>query len=93
MPKQRPSICITESVDQIDSVATGKKLRSMREEAGLALKPIATRMKRSVPYLSDLELGRRGWSEDRAQQFVAAIKELATKPPKRGAVPARGTLR
>jgi predicted transcriptional regulator len=38
------------------------KMRQRREAAGLSLRELARRLKLSVGYMSDLELGRRNWN-------------------------------
>lgn len=85
-------ISVTKKVDEIDDAATGAKIRKLREESGLSLRAVALEMAVSAPYLSDLELGRRGWSEERAQQCVDAIKKLSAAP-KRDVVPTRRTMK
>lgn len=37
-------------------------MRELRKASGFTLRTLATRMGFSAPYISDLELGRRGWS-------------------------------
>jgi transcriptional regulator with XRE-family HTH domain len=41
------------------SITLGKKLRELRERAGLSLREVAKAAKVSAPFLSDVELGRR----------------------------------
>lgn len=41
------------------SITLGKKLRELRERAGLSLRELAKAAKVSAPFLSDVELGRR----------------------------------
>ena len=41
------------------SITLGKKLRELRERAGLSLRDVAKAAKVSAPFLSDIELGRR----------------------------------
>lgn len=71
MPKQ--SLCVTREVDEIDDRATGMKMRGLREAANISLRDLGRMLDLSAPYLSDLELGRRGWTEQRAGQYVAAL--------------------
>lgn len=56
-----------------DHVAAGAEMRARRRKAKLSLRSVATRLGISAPYLCDLELGRRAWSEERAQAFLAAL--------------------
>ena len=53
----------------------GAKLRTLREKAGLSLRKVADRLGVSVPYLSDLERGRRNWTEERRDAFLKALKK------------------
>lgn len=72
-----PNIAITRPVETIDDAATGQKLRMMREAAKLTLREVANEVGISQSYLSDLEVGRRNWSEARAAEVAAAITALA----------------
>jgi transcriptional regulator with XRE-family HTH domain len=47
----------------------------MRVVQGKTLREIAREMKVSAPYLCDLELGRRGWSEDLRLRFKRAVSK------------------
>ncbi len=59
-----------------DNAATGQMMREARKRAGLSLREMARRLGQSAPFISDLELGRRGWDEKRIKQWE---KILATK--------------
>lgn len=52
----------------------GQEMRKLRKEAGLGLREIARKMGFSAAYVSDLELGRRGWSGDLIRAYQKAIK-------------------
>lgn len=52
----------------------GKEARKRRKEAGLSLREVARRMNFSVAYVSDLELGRRGWNDDLMKRYLKALK-------------------
>jgi len=56
-----------------DNCAIGTTMRETRTRRGMSLRCLATRMKISAPYLSDLELGRRSWTESRVLQFMKAL--------------------
>ena len=47
---------------ELDQRAMGAELRRMREESGLSLREVARQLDMVAGYLSDLELGKRGWS-------------------------------
>lgn len=70
----RTPLLPTKAVQIIDHAAAGAEMRSKREKAKLSLRSIATKLGVSPAYLSDLELGRRAWTEERAQAFLAALK-------------------
>ena len=57
-----------------DHRSLGAALRRMREAAGFSLSEVARKMQISVPYLSDLELGKRNWTEEKRDAFLKAIK-------------------
>jgi transcriptional regulator with XRE-family HTH domain len=59
----------------IDNIATGKMARIARENKNHSLRAIAKRLGFSASYLSDLELGRRNWTEEVARKFTEAINE------------------
>lgn len=67
------TLIATQSVIVPDHAATGQAMRARRKKAGLSLRETAERMDLSAPYLCDLELGRRAWSEALAARFVAAL--------------------
>ncbi len=56
----------------VDHEATGKLMRKFRIEKGESLRSVAKRMGVSAPFLSDLELGRRHWTEEKVEQFYIA---------------------
>lgn len=61
-----PSCHGTGKVHPID----GPGLRKLRQEAGISVRALAGRLEISPMYLSDLELGRRQFSEKLAERFV-----------------------
>lgn len=56
----------------LDAKAVGWALREMREKQKLSAREIARRLNLSVPYVSDLELGRRGWNAERVMRYLKA---------------------
>lgn len=58
---------------QIDQKQLGKELRKARESAGMSLRDMATALKLSAPYLSDLERGNRGWSTELIARFKSKL--------------------
>lgn len=64
----------TKTIDVIDSVATGEEARALRESAGKTLREVGGKFKCSAAYLSDLELGRRNWTQETVERFESAVK-------------------
>jgi transcriptional regulator with XRE-family HTH domain len=58
----------------MDLQAFGLGLRNRRKKAGLSLRSVAKAMNICAPYLSDLEQGKRGWTDQRLAQFNAIVK-------------------
>jgi len=59
-----------------DNVATGMLAREIRERHQVSLRAVARELNLSAPYVSDLELGRRGWTEERCEQYRTALQAL-----------------
>lgn len=51
----------------------GKEMRKLREASGLSLRRVAELMEFSAAYISDLELGRRDWSEKLIKAYEKAL--------------------
>ena len=63
----------------------GRIMREMRQASGLSLRETARRLKCSAPFLSDMELGRRGQSIEWARKLAKVTKQpndpsSATRP-------------
>lgn len=54
-------------------VKVGAALRAAREQKGLSLRTCAAKLKLSAPYLSDVELGRRGMSDGNLEVLMGII--------------------
>ena len=54
-------------------------MRVLRTRADVSLREVAVKMQVSAAYLSDLELGRRNWSEDTQKSFHNALAYLRRK--------------
>lgn len=65
----------TRTLIVMDNEAIGKMMRAERVSAGKTLTNVAEIMGFSVAHASDLELGRRAWTDARAKQYLAAIKK------------------
>jgi ribosome-binding protein aMBF1 (putative translation factor) len=54
-------------------VRVGAALRAARERKGLSLRQCASRLKLSAPYLSDVELGRRGMTDGNLEMLMGIV--------------------
>ncbi len=54
-----------------DDVLTGAQLRQLRTCRKVSLRSMATVLKITPSYLSDLELGRRRWSLDKVRCYLS----------------------
>ena len=59
---------------EINHAEAGKRIRALREKKGMSLRRLAAGMGFSAPFVSDLELGRRNWTE---RSFDSALEILA----------------
>ncbi len=56
-----------------DDARTGERARKVRMRAGLKLADMARRMKISIGYVSDLELGHNRWTEELVLRYIRAL--------------------
>lgn len=62
----------------VDPRSFGASLRASRERVGLTLREMARRLSLSPPFVSDVEQGRRSFSEQNLEKYQTVIdKELA----------------
>ena len=61
-------------VELIDHEKTGLLVRKKRRERGLSLSTVAARTGHSVSYLSGLERGDRGWTDELFQKVWGALR-------------------
>jgi transcriptional regulator with XRE-family HTH domain len=59
-----PKLATTKKVI-IDNLETGRRVRKERNSKGTSLRKLANLMGIQPAFLSDLELGRRNWTQDR----------------------------
>lgn len=57
----------------LDPKIAGEYHRAMRKRKGKSLREVAKLMKVSAPFVSDLENGRRNWSDDRIEAYRKAV--------------------
>jgi len=53
--------------------AIGQEMRRLRGTRNVSLRGIAAKLGFSAAYVSDLERGRRGWSETKIQTYINAL--------------------
>ncbi len=88
----RPSdvFIVTKLMHVPDNAATGQLARDARTAAGLSLREVARRMRLSAMFISDLERGRRCWTDRHIARFRSAICprhtviDMAKDPPSYG---------
>jgi transcriptional regulator with XRE-family HTH domain len=64
------------TVSMIDHVRAGQAIRSLRVKKSIAQKDLAEAIGIAASQLSDMEQGRRDWTEER---FNAAVKFINSK--------------
>jgi ribosome-binding protein aMBF1 (putative translation factor) len=57
----------------LDDKSFGALMRDVRKRKGLSLREVAKRCKWSAAYVSDLELGKRGWNDAKHKRYSKAI--------------------
>lgn len=57
-----------------DPSVTGRQMRALRKASGKSLRHVAGAMRLSPAYISDLELGRRGWADDLIERYKRAVR-------------------
>lgn len=62
------------TVQMIDHAETGICNQTLRRMRRLSLREVARRMGLSAPFVSDLERGRRNWTEDLDERYARALK-------------------
>jgi transcriptional regulator with XRE-family HTH domain len=65
----------TTTVEKVDHAKAGSEIRRLRVAAGISLRRLALLLQVSAPFLSDMELGKRGWSPERFEQAQKQIKQ------------------
>ena len=67
--------CCWGTGETLDHRGIGEKLRLQRKRARVSLQSVADELDKSVGYISDLEHGRRNWSEDLVNAYKLALKQ------------------
>lgn len=66
-------VLVTRLVLKIDHVANGALMRQFRLDAKITLRKMAKLLKCSAPFVSDLELGRRNWTEELKEKYAEIL--------------------
>lgn len=72
---------VTRLVRVIDHKVTGALMREARIRSGISLREMARRLGYSAPFVSDLELGRRNWTEELEAKYAAILCPNQTAEP------------
>lgn len=64
----------TKTITVLDHAATGARARKMRDRNKKSLREVAKKMRISAAFLSDLERGRRNWTEGTFNRFKEALR-------------------
>lgn len=65
---------------RVNSEQLGYMMRKLRLAQSVSLRSQAKRLKLSAPYLGDLELGQRGWTLAKVEQYLAALPQMPSGP-------------
>ena len=69
-PSRKDLGIVTRLVPEIDHECTGRLFRAGRKKAKLSLREMARRLGLSAAFVSDLERGRRNWTEELSVRFT-----------------------
>lgn len=72
--KTRPCEWCNGTGERENAAYRGGQMRALRKSAGLSLREVARRLDFSAAYISDLELGRRDWSEKLIKIYEKALR-------------------
>lgn len=68
------------TVRVVDHEATGKLWRETRKGLGISLRALAKELDVSAAYLSDLERGRRNWTEELETRYIKGLTATGKTP-------------
>lgn len=77
----------TITTESLDHSAIGKNVRKTRMGQRISLRSLAIAMGISAPHLSDLERGRRNWTQERYDQAINQIEAAARRNGRKGGRP------
>lgn len=73
--KARPCHCCGGTGKENDAVLIGAKMKAMRQAAGIQQKFVALKLNISAAFLSDLEHGRRYWTQTMIDKYKEVVGE------------------
>lgn len=62
--KSKPCHCCGGTGEEMDHAEIGVRMRKLREARGISLRSLASRLRFTPAYLSDLENGKRNWRDE-----------------------------
>lgn len=74
MTKERPCHCCGGTGVENDHIAIGTRLKLKRQHADILAKEVAEKIGVSAQFLSDLEKGRRTWTEKLIADYERALR-------------------
>lgn len=72
--KTRPCEWCNGTGERENAAYRGQEMRKLRQASGLSLRRVAELMEFSAAYISDLELGRRDWSEKLIKSYERVLR-------------------
>lgn len=72
--------CEVVEVSRVKNKELGYMMRKLRIAQSVTLRNHGKAMKFSAPYVSDLELGRRGWSVKMVRTYLEALPQMPQPP-------------
>lgn len=66
------------SGQDIDDEATGRNVKEMRQSYNCGLRELSRAVGWSATYLSDLEKGKRKWTEPKMERYMTAMRAIRT---------------
>ncbi len=73
MPANTLNPLPTKTITVTDDEKVGLILRAKRERAKMSLRTVAAKLGFSAAYVSDLERGKRAWTDAKVADYLAAL--------------------
>jgi hypothetical protein len=75
MVKTKACHCCNGSGTELDHKMVGSEMRTLRKTRKLTIAMVSKRTKFSVPYISDLEHGKRNWRAELIERYLKAVNK------------------